>query len=85
MNMQRTIEIRIDVPDLVALQNLVGYEAFSNAIGYLSLWNLNFPRAYIYLADKKDGELQACFERPEGGIGYVIGAIFREGKYEFHS
>ena len=67
------------------VKDVTGLPEFHRAIGYLSNWNLTFPEVSIMICDTKDGELRAVYFRADGSCAYVIGAIFREGKYEFHS
>lgn len=74
----RTIELRFD-------QDPKGVETdkFRLAIGYLSTWGMSYPKVVIF----GDGEadILANYYKEDGSIGYQIGAIWRDGRYEFHS
>ena len=63
--------------------------ALEEAIGYLTLWGLNYPVVDIYLRDAKDGELMAVYNHAQAGAmpAYVMGAVFNKTtkKYSFHS
>lgn len=95
----RTINLHFTQEQLEAIANYLyvkGCEKHSldNAIGYLSLWGLNYPVVDIYLRGPLDGEFMACYRTAtlvEGADNvkpaYVIGAIFDQHtkKYGFHS
>ena len=65
--------------------------AMEDAIGYLSLWGLNYPVVDIYLQGPLDGEFTAVYRKrphePGDNPEYVIGAVFNKDsrKYGFHS
>ena len=63
--------------------------ALEEAIGYFTLWGLNFPFVDIYLRDPKDQELMAVYKRTneDNAAAYVMGAVFNpvSKKYSFHS
>lgn len=63
--------------------------ALEEAIGYFTLWGLNFPFVDIYLRDPKDQELMAVYKRTneDNAAAYVMGAVFNSStkKYSFHS
>ena len=70
----------------VGITNVIGNTnraEFEKAIGYLSTWNLTFPEVNIF-SDSKD-ELTAVYITAEGERGYVIGAVWHEDHYGFHS
>ena len=92
----RIINYHFDQAELeVAAQYLYSKSCQSNAmelaIGYLSLWGMNYPVVDIYLQD--DGDFTACYRHaalePEQAVkpAYVIGAVFdhQTKKYGFHS
>ena len=85
MTERRIVNLEFNAVDHSQAMNHTGFVEFYTAVGYLANWNFTFPRVDIYIADRKDGELRAVYFNDEGKCGYVIGAIFREGKYEFHS
>ena len=63
-------------------------KALEEAIGYLSIWGLNYSIVHIYIRDIKDGELLAVYTTPElENAGFVMGAVFDKTtkKYSFHS
>lgn len=88
----RTVEI--DLGEGVTLydvvQRLVDNRAVypgpdvERAFGYLAMWNASsFPRCVIRL----DGEYDfvATYYRPDGVVGYAIGAVWSGNGYGFHS
>jgi hypothetical protein len=58
------------------------------AIGYLSLWNWStYPIVSILLAGEAGNMELTAFYRKERGepAGYVIGAVWHDGHFGFHS
>lgn len=87
---ERTVVIQIDAEEIGELRrrtvNDWGNCGFDHALAYLSTWNLTFPKVRIQ-KDFGANDLIAMFEREDGSIGYVIGAIWdaEDRKYSFHS
>lgn len=54
------------------------------AIGYLSQFYLTVaPRCRI--TGGADGYLEATYYKPDGSVCYVIGAVWCDGNYSYHS
>lgn len=83
MSETRTVTIHIDAVKQTEIKTAVGTEAFCKAVGYLSTWNMTFPRVDIY-ADT-DADLVAEYKDDKGSHAYTIGAIYSNGAYGFHS
>lgn len=81
--MPRTVTINIDAEALQELRGKVGSIAIRDAIGYLSLWNMNHPNVTIYSDGGKD--LLAAYSRADNTREYVIGAHWDGAEYSFNS
>ena len=81
--MSRTVEFLFDTQELTDLQEATSYAAVNGALGYLSQWCLRFPRVSIYIAGKD--ELVARYRKEDGSLGYVIGAVWHDDHFGFHS
>lgn len=75
--------VRIGIPSPPDYPKPPGHSKLYEAIGYLSSWNLNYPTVDIYT----DGgfDLVAVYRKADGERGYVIGAVWHEDHYGFHS
>lgn len=64
----------------------VGPVEFYRAVGYLSTWNMTFPRVILYY-NAKELEITASYYTETGDLGYCIGAVFDETsrQFGFHS
>ncbi len=92
--MSRTIELTFNEGEMEDIEKTTGRKALGDAIGYLSMWGLRFPRVRILKSGGND--LLAVYLNDEGDTGYVIGAVWSEngtpdeygvprGSYSFHS
>ena len=81
----RTVILDMDATAQTKIIEATSRKEFYNAIGYLSTWNLTFPKVTIRAVDCDDGELIAIYETEEGKTGYVIGAVWHNDHYGFHS
>lgn len=81
--MNRTVEITLS--DTATKQGLdIRSEQFQTAIGYLSLWGIGaYPIARIHIFLRE--EMSCCYSNSGGGGIFIIGAIYRDGKWEFNS
>lgn len=53
-------------------------------MAYLQFWSLDsFPLVKIYR--DRGCDLVANYFREDGTCGYVIGAVYSDGRYSFHS
>lgn len=70
-----------------AIKEKVGYVEFTQAVGYLSTWCVasdSYPKVTLY-ANERDMEITATYWKPDGKLGYVIGAVWHDGHFGFHS
>jgi len=70
-----------------AIKEQVGYAEFTQAVGYLSTWAIAgdaYPKVTLY-ANPKELEITATYWKADGKLGYVIGAVWHEGHFGFHS
>lgn len=79
----RTVQINISAVDIAGIIASTDRQEYYKAIGYLSSWNLSFPKVVIW-ADS-DGNLVANYLNEDGTVGYVIGAVWHEDHFGFHS
>ena len=80
----RTITLCIDNNQLTEIAETIGYwDKLQAAIGYLATWNTNYPKVTIYRDGKTD--LVALYYNEQGERAYVIGAVWHETHYGFHS
>lgn len=80
----RNIELNLTSDDMITIAESIGsWEKLWGAIGYLSTWNLSYPKVVIF----RDGgnDLVAVYYREGGERGYVIGAVWHGEHYGFHS
>ena len=68
------------------LQEAVGNDQFHGAVGYLSSWNMNYPKVTLYF-NARDLEITATYYNTVGEMQYCIGGIFNSStkKFSFHS
>jgi hypothetical protein len=88
--MTRTIELNLSDEDMIQITNILretagqkAWEHLQGAIGYLITWNTSYPKVTIYRDGKTD--LIACYYNEQGERKYVIGAVWHETHYGFHS
>lgn len=74
--MERAIRIKI-MQKQINLRD----KAMQAAVGYLCTWG-NQPKCDIYVGVD---EMTAHYCKESGEVTFVIGAIFRDDKWEFHS
>jgi hypothetical protein len=82
--MTRTAEIHLSSDDMIQIAEAIGsWEKLQGAIGYLSTWNLTYPRVGIH----RDGDtdLTAVYLDGNEDRQYVIGAVWHDTHYGFHS
>jgi hypothetical protein len=80
----RTITLNLTDNDIEEITGFVGQDNFQAAIGYLSTWNTAYPYVQIY-RDGKDIDLVATYRDVEGDRSYVLGAVWHDDHYGFHS
>ena len=79
----RKVTIHIDATKQTSIKEIVGRAKFFDAIGYLSMWNMTYPSVDIY--NDGDTDMVAVYKDVLGVSGYVIGAVWHEDHYGFHS
>ena len=79
----RIVNILIDATAITEMKVSTDPREWQEAIGYLSTWNLTFPKVSI----RQDGEtdMVAVYYTEKDEPGYVIGAVWHEDHYGFHS
>lgn len=80
----RSIQLNISSEDMIQIAEIIGtWDKLWCAIGYLSSWNMTFPTVNIY----RDGDtdMVAVYLNEQGKRGYVIGAVWHDDHYGFHS
>lgn len=79
----RTITIHMDAVQQTEMREATARDQWQNAVGYLSTWNMTFPKVDIYPDGQTD--MTAVYSDENGGRGYVIGAVWHDDHYGFHS
>jgi len=81
---QREVLILMDSVQQTQIMEEVGRQNFFAAIGYLSTWNMSF--GFVQITQDGDTDMVAVYKNTaDGPIGYVIGAVWHEDHYGFHS
>jgi hypothetical protein len=84
MSINRTIDLGLSASDMIEIGVSIGtYDKLWQAIGYLSTWNHSYPKVCIY-RDRGD-DLVAVYLNDAGETKYVIGAVWHDDHYGFHS
>ena len=82
--MNRTMNLNLTNEDMIQVSEAIGsWDKLWEAIGYLSTWNMSHPRVDIY----RDGgnDLVAVYLDGNEDRQYVIGAVWHDTHYGFHS
>lgn len=84
--MSRTVELQITTGQMVEIAAQTNdWDKLWAAIGYLATWAAdNYPIVRIY-RDGKDPDIAAVYLKADGELGYVIGAVWHDTHYGFHS
>jgi hypothetical protein len=83
-NVERTVKSFINANQQIEIAETIGtWDKLWTAIGYLSSWNLSYPTVEIWRDGKTD--LVAVYRCKEGNVKYVIGAVWHDDHYGFHS
>jgi hypothetical protein len=80
----RQVTLNLTSEDMITIAEHIGeWDKLWHAIGYLSTWNLSFPSVTIF----RDGDtdLVAVYKDAAGQRQYVIGAVWHDTHYGFHS
>ena len=81
---QREVLILMDAVQQTQIMEEVGRQNFFAAIGYLSTWNMSY--GFVQITQDGDTDMVAVYKSTaDGPIGYVIGAVWHEDHYGFHS
>ena len=82
--MTRIVNINLTNEDMITIAESIGtWDKLWTAIGYLSTWNLSYPTVSIF----RDGgnDLVAVYHKDDDERAYVIGAVWHDDHYGFHS
>lgn len=84
--MTRTVELLITQGQLTEIAVAINtWDKLWEAIGYLSSWSAdNYPKVRIY-RDGNGPDIAAVYLKADGELGYVIGAVWHDDHYGFHS
>lgn len=83
MSEQRQVTIHLNAVEQMEMQHGTDMTEWYRAIGRLSTWNMSFPTCDIYADGKTD--MVAVYRNEQGERGYVIGAVWHDDHYGFHS
>ena len=84
---QREVTIHMDAVEQATVKEAVGAANFYEALGYLSAWNVTYPKVHIHRNYAESGALLAVYCDESGERKYVIGAEYdaERDAYGFHS
>ena len=81
---QREVLILMDSVQQTQIMEAVGAQNFFTAIGYLSTWNMSYD--FVRITQDGDTGMVAVYKNTEDGpTKYVIGAVWHDDHYGFHS
>ena len=81
---QREVLILMDSAQQTQIMEEVGRQNFYAAIGYLSTWNMSY--GFVTITQDGDTDMVAVYrDTADGPTKYVIGAVWHEDHYGFHS
>lgn len=80
----RTVKLNLNSGQMTGIAMEIGnWEKLWHALGYLSTWNTTYPVVEIFQDGKTD--LVAIYKDADDKTGYVIGAVWHDTHYGFHS
>jgi len=83
-SIERTVKSYINQSQMVDIAEAIGtWDKLWGAIGYLSTWNQSYPTVELWRDGKTD--LVAVYRGDDGNVKYVIGAVWHDTHYGFHS
>lgn len=89
MNYARTVEIHIPQTAVHEATQQVGVQNWERAIGYLSTWAMHNPEYQICEIHQDffggNTDMVAVYKNAEGVRRFVIGAVWHDDHYGFHS
>ena len=81
---QREVRILMDATQQTQIMEEVGRQNFFAAIGYLSTWNMSF--GFVQITQDDTTDMVAVYkDTADGPTKYVIGAVWHDDHYGFHS
>ena len=85
---QREVLILMDATQQTQIMEEVGRQNFFAAIGYLSTWNMSY--GFVQITQDGDTDMVAVYKDTQdswedGPVKYVIGAVWHDDHYGFHS
>ena len=82
----RTINLGYDTEALIKMQQAgPSMEKINDAIAYLSTWALDSYEEVSIYRDREVTDMIAVYSNPDNERRYVIGAVWHEDHYGFHS
>lgn len=83
--LDRKITLMLSSEDMLQIaESIRTWDKLWEAIGYLTAWNLSYPSVNIY-RDGKTNDLVAVYRNEKDERQYVIGAVWHDDHYGFHS
>lgn len=81
----RNIQLLLTQEDMITIaESINAWDKLWYAIGYLSGWSADtYPTVRIYRDGKTD--IVAVYLKGDNELGYVIGAVWHDDHYGFHS
>lgn len=79
----RVITLVMNSTEIDSIIKVTNELLWRQAIGYLSSWNMSYPKVTIYREGKKD--MLAVYSDASGDRQYNIGAVWYNDRYNFHS
>ena len=81
---QREVLILMDATQQTEIMEAVGRQNFFEAIGYLATWNMSF--GFVQITQDDTTDMVAVYRDTERGLTkYIIGAVWHDDHYGFHS
>jgi hypothetical protein len=82
----RVIKLGGSPDDWTSLEAVTGGAEVIKAVGYLSTWSRDGYGFVDIYPNARQLEMTAVYRKEDSGdVGYVIGAVWHEGHFGFHS
>jgi hypothetical protein len=83
MSEQRQVTIFMNAAQQTLMRDATDTDEWHRAVGRLASWNMSYPTCNIYTDGETD--MVAVYLNEQGERGYVIGAVWHDDHYGFHS
>jgi hypothetical protein len=83
MSEQRQVTIYLNAVEQQEMRDATSTTEWRNAIGYLSTWNMSHP--IVAISKDGDTDMIAVYRNSDNEVVYVIGAVWHNDHYGFHS